>query len=318
MEQREKKFNLYFAGIGSTEALQHLRDTNSNQLLSQLNERSMIKKWCTYLEEHPECKSKLFIDSGAFSAHTKGKVVDVDDYIDFINSIDQYVYIFAQVDKIPGVFGKPKTDEQLASAPKESWDNYLYMRTRVKSRDKLLPVFHQGEDFKWLKNMLEFTHEDGKHIDYIGISPANDVSVQSKAGWLVEVFKIIKASSNPNVKTHAFGMTSLYLLEQFPLTSADSTTWVISAANGNIMTKYGNIKVSDRTETSEDNIFYHEDIVVDSLRTYLAGYGYDIEKIKVSSDERKLYHIDYLNEWQENYKFRGKNIVTKSLLDFKG
>lgn len=38
------------------------------------------------------------------------------------------------------------------------------MKDRIKSRDKLIPIFRQGEDFKWLKNMLEYTHEDGTHI----------------------------------------------------------------------------------------------------------------------------------------------------------
>ena len=35
--------------------------------------------------------------------------------------------------------------------------NYLYMYDRLKPeiRHKLIPVFHFGEDFKWLKNMLE-------------------------------------------------------------------------------------------------------------------------------------------------------------------
>ena len=310
----DNKFNLYFAGICCKAGLQRIRDRSCNQLLSQLNDRREIKKWVTYFQEHPECKSKLFIDSGAFSAHTKGKVVDVDDYINFMNEIDQYVHVFAQVDKIPGVFGKPKTPEQLASAPKESWDNYLYMKDRVKSVDKLLPVFHQGEDFYWLRNMLEFTHEDGHHIPYIGISPANDVSVKEKTKWLVEVFRVIKNSSNPDVKTHAFGMTSLHLLEQFPFTSADSTTWVMTAANGNVLTKHGTIRVSEQTKSSADHILQQAPSVVQSFEAYLNSYGFTLQEMIDSADQRKVYHVEYLKKWCDNYKFRGYGIYMKSLI----
>lgn len=307
------KFNLYFAGIGCKAGLQRIRDRSCNQLLSQLNDRREIKKWVQYFKDHPECKSKLFIDSGAFSAHTKGKVVDVDDYINFMNEIDDYVHIFAQVDTIPGVFGQPKTREQLLEAPAKSWENYLYMKDRVKSVDKLIPVFHQGEDFKWLVNMLEYTHEDGHHIPYIGISPANDVSVAKKTKWLIEVFRVIKNSSNPDVKTHAFGMTSLHLLEQFPFTSADSTTWVMTAANGNILTKYGTIRVSDRTMGEVDHIMQQAPTVINSLESYLNKYGFTLQQMIDSADTRKVYHVEYLKDWCDHYKYRG-GIYMKSLI----
>ena len=56
---------------------------------------------------------QISIDSGAFSVHTKGIELDVDEYINYINSIDDDIHIFAQVDKIPGEFGKEKTKEQI-------------------------------------------------------------------------------------------------------------------------------------------------------------------------------------------------------------
>lgn len=307
-------FNLYFAGIGCKDGLQKVRDKNCNQLLSQLNDRKAIKGWVEYYKEHPECKSKLFIDSGAFSAHTKGKHVDVDEYINFMNEIDDYVHIFAQVDKIPGVFGQPKTPQQLLDAPRESWENYLYMKDKVKSVDKLIPVFHQGEDFKWLVNMLEYTHEDGHHIPYIGISPANDVSVTSKTKWLLEVFRIIKKSSNPDVKTHAFGMTSLGLLEQFPFTSADSTSWILTATNGNILTKHGSVRVSNRCVGQAGHILNQAPTVIQSLEHYLSKYGANLQDIMEKPEARELYHIEYLKEWCDNYQFRGHGMYLKSLI----
>lgn len=232
-------FDLYAAGSGSRGTTDLKRQLGYDQLLSQLLERKMLLEWVQYKRDHPECNSKLFVDSGAFSSFTRGKQVDVDDYIELINSIDDQVYVFAQVDKIPGEWGKPKTPEQIAEAPRLSWENYLYMVTRVKSPEKLLPIFHQGEDFSWLQNMLDYTYTEGplkgQHIKYIGLSCSKDIQSSAWAPWFDLCFKMIHESDNPDVKTHAFGMTSLKLLEQFPFTSADSTSWIRSAGFGNII-----------------------------------------------------------------------------------
>ena len=177
-------FDLYAAGSFNKDSTDLKRELGYDQLLSQLNERKACIEWVEYKRAHPECKSKLFIDSGAYTAHTKGKEVDVDEYINFMNSIDDQVYVFAQVDKIPGEWGKPKTPEQLAEAPILSWENYKYMVKRVKSPKKLLPIFHQGEDFKYLEQMLNYVYPEdvldkscvGQPIDYIGISCNKELS----------------------------------------------------------------------------------------------------------------------------------------------
>lgn len=306
-------FMLYAAGTGRKECQAMIRKLGYNQLLSQLNERRTIENWVDYIRNNPECKSKLFIDSGAFSAHTKGKEVDVDDYINFMNEIDDAVYIFAQVDKIPGRFGQPKTPQELADAPRESWENYLYMVDKVKSRDKLLPIFHQGEDFKWLRNMLEYRHSDGKPIWYIGISPANDVPVSEKKKWLEIVYKIIAESSNPNVKTHAFGMTTLNVLEQYPFTSADSTSWILSAANGGIIINGKLISVSDRRMFDDKNIINRSTAVVEDVKKYVEERGFDMQKLTELPGERMLFNLVSLKEWADNYEYRGTPVFKNEL-----
>lgn len=306
-------FTLYAAGTGPKACKDVMREIGYNQLLSQLNERNSINEWVEYLKNHPDCKSKLFIDSGAFSAHTKGKVVDVDDYINYINSIDDYVYIFAQVDHIPGRFGQPKTPEELAEAPKLSWDNYLYMVDKVKSRDKLLPIYHQGEDIRWLKNMLEYTHPDGKHIWYIGISPANDQPVSEKIKWLTEVYDVIAKSSNPNVKTHAFGMTSLNVLEQFPFTSADSTTWLITAANGSILLDGKVLPVSRRRENNPANVVNRSIGLKDDIEKRINALGYTLDELADDDLARHTFNLKSLKDWLDKYTYKGTTVFQNKL-----
>lgn len=307
-------FNLYFAGSQCKEADELMVKLNCNRLFSQENDRKNISNWQNYKHSRrTQYKGNIFIDSGAFSVHTKGIELDVDEYIEYINSIDKDIHIFAQVDKIPGEFGKQKTKEQILEAPALSWKNYLYMKDRVNSRDKLLPIFHQGEDFKWLHNILEYTHDDGSHISYIGISPANDKSAKEKEIFIHKCFNIIKKSSNPNVKTHAFGMTSRWILEQYPFTSADSTSWLMTGANGSIMTPYGIILVSQNKLNDPSHINNMPIKARENVEQFVEKLGYQLEEAMIDYKIRMCINISYLKQWADNYEYKPIKTFKKSL-----
>jgi len=304
-------FQLYFAGSQNKLAEEFLRTRGANRLASQLLDKIVIRGWIAGRDEG-YCKGNLFIDSGAFSAHTRGAEVDVDAYIEFLNLIDSQIHICAQVDKIPGVFREPKTPQQLNEAPELSWDNYLYMRERLTSPDKLLPIFHQGEDYKWLINILE-TKFDGKHIPYIGISPANDQVVKEKEKFIDKCFKIIKKSSNPNVQTHAFGMTSLHILERYPFTSADSTSWIMNGANGSIMTKYGSVTVSSSRLHAPDHIRKMPKDAQQEIQKYVESHGYSMERLADDYKQRVIFNVQFLQNWARDYKYTPSSVVRKPL-----
>lgn len=303
-------FNLYLAGTYSKMVDEKLQEMGVNRLASQLNDRSLLERWITYIKEVEH--RKLFIDSGAFSAHTKGRELDVDEYIEYLNARQGCFEVIAQVDKIPGEFGKKKTREQLLEAPELSWENYLYMRDKVIDYNNLTPIFHQGEDFKHLHRMLETTF-DGEHIPYIGISPANDVSTKEKAKWFETVFRIIRDSSNPNVKTHAFGMTSLDLLEKYPFYSADSTSWLMTSANGSIMTSWGLMLMSDVQVNNPKHFNHMSPEMQAKVAEEVAKWGYDIEEAKTNYKVRGLINASYLKNWADNYQFKGTSRYQRRL-----
>lgn len=291
-------FDLYFAGARNKIADDYLLQHGANRLQSQLLDRTNILTWVMNKQE----SSKLFIDSGAYSAYTQGTTISVDKYISYLNSITSKCTIFAQLDTIPGQMGKPKTKEERLNAPKLSWENYLYMRSKLREPKKLIPIFHQGEDYGWLWNMLEWTDENGEHIPYIGISPAVDVLGLEE--FLIRSFDIISKSSNPNVKTHAFGMTQLKLLELYPYTSADSTSWKLSAAMGSVYTPWGLVYVSERGSTDKSYIKNYPE-AYERLLSYLALCGYDFEDVAKYDWARYIVNIKYLMDWAKNYKFKG-------------
>ncbi len=301
-------FDLYFAGAVNKHAEAYLMEHQANRLQSQLIDRKNIKHW---YDNKPE-KSKLFIDSGAYTAYTKGIEISVDDYINYLNSISDNCTIFAQLDTIPGRFNQPKTKEDILKAPELSWQNYLYMRERLNEPKKLIPIFHQGESYKWLHNMLEWTDENGEHIPYIGISPA--VDVPGLTDFLDKSFNIIAKSSNPKVKTHAFGMTQLKMLEMYPYTSADSTSWKLSAAMGYIYTPWGLVRISNRKMGDKTNLFNQTDEAFEKVQSYLENIGFTIDEATEHDYNRYIINIKYLLDWAENYKFKGLRHHKKSLI----
>lgn len=223
------------------------RELNADQLFSIYHEKRLVVDTIMYKREHPECTAKIMLDSGAFTLYQKYKKNNeilpdevlqkyVDDYIDFLNEWGDDLFCFVAVDSVPD----PTNVDQ--SFAQKTWDNYLYMYSKLKEsvRDKLIPVFHYGEDFKWLRNMLEYRHADGSPVDYIGLAISLEGTRKVRITWGQECMKIIERSSNPNVKTHAFGVGVKSVLDNINVTSTDATSWVKRAA-------YGMISIDDKT-----------------------------------------------------------------------
>jgi len=172
-------------------------------------------------------KNVFLLDSGAFSAWNNGKVIDLDHYIAFILHEADHLDYYVALDVIPGSFGHTPSPAEVEESATRSWENLLYMEAHGLQP---IPVFHMGEQFKWLRRMVEHG------CPYIGISPANDRTTSKKRVWLDRVFsEITDDAGKPLVKTHAFGVTAIDLLMRYPWYSADSTTWIMMAARGKIM-----------------------------------------------------------------------------------
>lgn len=303
-EQNKEAFDLYFAGTQNKDAEMWMLTNHSCRLQSQVNDRTNIKRWVATSD-----RGKLFIDSGAYTAFTKGKIVDVDEYISYINSISSTLHCFAQVDHITG---KGETKEDTARL---SWENFLYMRSRVLEPHKLVPIFHQGEDLKWLSNMLEFSDNIGK-LDYIGFGAmvGTGVTKEDKCMFFDRAFSIIEASSNPNVKVHAMGMTSLPLLESYPFYSADSTSWIMQAATGSIFTPWGLIDVSDKARYDKSNAINTAPGFVQELQNWLNSIGFTLKEVQESYRPRTICNLIALTDWAKNYKYKGSNSIFKKSL----
>lgn len=171
-------------------------------------------------------KFRFFLDSGAYSAWSRGKDIDLDEYIEFIKANIDVIDVYANLDCLAGAPGQQSTPEQREAAAAKSWENFLYMRSHGLEP---LAVYHIGEDRKWLELMLD------SGCDYIGLGGLVGVPSGARMQWLDSVFdRITDDAGMPIVKTHGFGMTAIPLIFRYPWYSVDSTTWIKITASGSI------------------------------------------------------------------------------------
>lgn len=174
-------------------------------------------------------KVSLILDSGAFSAWMKQTEIDIDAYIEFCLDNLQHIDFIVNLDVIPGKFGQKNVPKNIVEkAANQGWKNYKYLLDKGLPKDKIIHVFHQGEDFKWLKLMT-------KELNYIGLSPANDRTTLEKINWLDNCMPYVTNSLGiPIVKFHGFAVTSLRIMLRYPWYSSDSTSWVLTSRFGSV------------------------------------------------------------------------------------
>lgn len=297
----------YFEEYGKRLSEEHHIDI----LSSQFNEKKFIIEGV----EKGWFKGKLMIDSGAFSAWNLGKKqnkdirVDVDEYIEFINQYGDHFDVIVQVD---AVTGKDGLDEGHVEKQEETWNNFLYMRERIRKdlRPKFIPVVHAGDTWEFLEMVLNYKDEDGKYLEYIGLGGPQNIQANRNTNWWFEAFSRIKKSNNPNVKTHGFGMTTLKMLDELPLTSADSSSWNAFGRFGSIITPMGAISISDRKLDRPDNFNNLPQQKQDEIRAYLEKFGSTPEKCLGSIMERNyvnMLHYHYYAEKKRNTELEAKS-----------
>lgn len=299
--------DLYFAGSQCKEAEVLIEEKGMCRLYSYHSDKSNLRQ---RFERNP--KGKLFIDSGAFTAWTKGVKINVDEYIEYLNTYKDYIYLAGQVDSIAGERTRLATFDEQCEAAKSTWENYLYMYEKLDRPSMLVYTFHIGENIKYLKQALEWKDNFGKPMEYLALGGTVGKPVPLKVEWYNTCWNIIKKSSNPNIKVHAFGMTSLPLLEQFPFYSADSTSWIMTGATGSVLTPIGSIVVSENFKN--DPTYYgnlpleHCELLVGTL----TKYGYTLEQLATNYKCRVCYNLLYLYEWSFTRQIKYQN-VKKSL-----
>ncbi len=165
------------------------------------------KGWVKFIND----EIPLIIDSGAFSAWNKGHTIDIKAYLAFCKTLPESC-IFVNLDVIPQTGSHSSEVEKCCQ---QGFENFKFLKEHLKN---VLPVYHYKDHIDWAHRYLE-------HVDYLGISPANDTVEEVKMAYLDYFFSHVPLTT----RTHAFGYTSAFGMRKYPFYSVDSTTWMCSA-----------------------------------------------------------------------------------------
>lgn len=157
-------------------------------------------------------KLKLFLDSGAYSAFTKGITIDIHEYIAFIKENAQHIEVYSVLDSI--------------GDPEATWKNQKIMERHGL---KPIPCYHYGEPETYLKRYVD-------SYGLIAIGGMVPIEKRDLIPWLDRIFKDYVGDSKglPKVKVHGFGLTIHELLWRYPWWSVDSASWVFTGRNGGV------------------------------------------------------------------------------------
>lgn len=214
---------VYFVTVGLREEVEVIRKVRPDRLLCSYwyFKNKPLARFCEELGYRPE----ILLDSGAWSAFTKGKHVNVLDYIDYIRTNREYITDYISLD----VIGDPKM----------TW--MLWNLMRGLGLDPI-PVFHYGED---MAIMNFYQAGRAQRVALGGTVPIHDKQVV--ANWCIEVKR-----KYPGIEFHLLGSSSQKIIACGAVSSCDSSAWYAMAVNGRPKSIPGETRPSkiDRAEAN--------------------------------------------------------------------
>lgn len=195
--------DVYFVTTGLREELQVIKQLHPPRLLCSYwyFKNKPLAKFCEELGYRPE----ILLDSGAYSAYTKGKNVNLLDYLAYIKANKSYISRYIALD----VIGDHQTTR------------LLYYLMKSMGLDPV-PVIHYGDDLEMITDYMT----SGAKLIALGAT----VRIRDKrevARWCAKV-----KQKYQEVDLHLLGSCSPVLLQNGALKSCDASSWYIQAVNG--------------------------------------------------------------------------------------
>ena len=252
-------------------------------------------------------KINLFLDSGAFSAWSKGEQIDIDKYIEFIKNKQRYLSHYANLDVI--------------GDSEQTWKNQKKMEAAGLNP---MPCFHFGEDLKYLTNYYLI----GKYA-YIALGGMVGRNSKELVQWLDNLFSnyLCDKEGNPKIKVHGFGMTSFNIMFRYPWFSVDSTSWSICGRMGGIyVPRYekedwiynsppDKIFVSSQSP-NKFNEGKHIETLSSNIRNHILNYihskGYKLGKTE-NKNVDKQYKLKKNEKWANKEKTKIEIVIEKGI-----
>jgi hypothetical protein len=156
-------------------------------------------------------KPQVFADCGAFSAHTQGGSVSLDEYAQWIKDNKQHFTVYPNLDVIHD--------------PATTIRNQKYLEKEHGLNP--IPVHHFGGDWR----VLEAYCEKYPYIALGGMVGSKKARPDMRR-WLAKAFTI---AAKHDAQYHGFGQTSDHIVRDFPFYSIDSSSWLSGVRYGQIV-----------------------------------------------------------------------------------
>lgn len=288
--------NIFMAGIYTSnfdlngKLFRRLEDVEKEQRLAiphYLESYHYVERQ-SYVDKMRRDGVEVFLDSGAFSAWSKGIEVDLPAYCKYIQDNNDIIR---------------KEDGAVMASVLDSIGDDLGTYRNQKRMEHLgvrpLPCFHYGEDPRYLEYYVA-------NYSYITLGGMVAQSTKNLLIWLDEMWEkyLTDGAGRPLTKVHAFGVTTPILMKRYPWFSVDSSSWVQVAANGSILFNQKAMAISNESPSRKvENQHFttfapaHQKAIIKQL----TSQGYDVERLSTQYLARWIYNINAYVEMHGEY-----------------
>lgn len=232
-----------------------------------------------FVQQMRDDSAAIFLDSGAFSAFTLGVTIDLPTYVEYIKKNHDIIRVEDGVSMASVLDG--------IGDPLQTYRNQLHMEA-LGARP--LPCFHAGEDERYLEHYV-------RNYEYITLGGMVGSSTKQLCIWLDRMFEryLTDGSGRPRCKVHGFGITAIPIMERYPWYSVDSSSWIQSAAFGNVVTPtWGPLSVSEKSPARHDAGQHAQTLTPieqDYVLQMLESQGFTYERLSTVYESRAAYNL---------------------------
>lgn len=273
------------------------------------------KVWCEVSHHKKSGMKEVMLDSGAFTAFTKGHKVTLEDliatYDDTLSKLNPKLTVWLiNLDVIPGEYGRIASPKEIEAALDASDLNFKRLRKRYGER--VLPVFHQTESTARLKEIVAMA-------PFIGAGFRQDFSEEHRIRTAEEV---LEYAHSKGVLVHGLATTGYKMLKRAPFDTVDSASWLYTAAMGGVhfidqAGDLADIPVSNQSPMQRDARAHYKTLSAEEqawIRAQVESAGATIEQVESDLSYRILVNAHQMREWLKSYK-RPQALPTRGLFD---
>lgn len=249
-----------------------------------------------YVDQMRADGAKVFLDSGAFSAHTLGVKMSLPDYCDYIKR-NMDVLRIEDGDVMASVLDG-------IGDPLQTWRNQYEMELRGV---RPLPCYHFGEPEEYLVHYIQ-------NYSYITIGGMVGKSPATLMTWLDRIWDryMVDGAGRAKVKVHGFGLTSIPLMERYPWYSCDSSSWIQATSFGVVVTpKWGPIAISDKSPSRHQQGQHVSTLSKpeqDAIFAHFEEVGFNHDRLSTVYQSRAAYNLWAYKEIEDIVNLTNKGV----------